>query len=164
MVFPDFLPDRPGHLCVRPVDHTKSLLAADDSKFCKFFRGRERQAAQPECIQHLKNCGISAASEGQRKNRNQRKCGTLPQLVECITEIFYQPIHELTRISAPSWARLSLPVERANSKLALRTLAAQLRPTRKPLDRPCPLHTTCFAWPVRQNRLQPGPARVRQGP
>ena len=61
--------------------------------FCKFFRFRNRQAAQSQRIQQLKNGGIRSASKGQRKNRDQRKCGTLPQLPEGISEILDHPVH-----------------------------------------------------------------------
>jgi hypothetical protein len=75
VVLPYLLPHRTRQLSVPSVVDAKSSVAADDPHLGKLMRILDRQAAEPNRIEQLKDGRIGADSECQRGNRNQRETG-----------------------------------------------------------------------------------------
>src|SRR5215469_794559 len=100
LLVPNLLPHWVRHPGIRPVEASRPPVTIGDAHKSQRLRIFHRQGAQPHRIDELKDCRIRADAQGQRKNRNCRKCFINAQQARAIANIlpngFWPSVHCVT--------------------------------------------------------------------
>src|SRR5580704_14753531 len=98
MMLSNLLPHGLSQLSIWTIIDSESVIAAHDLHFSEFLRVGDRQATEPDRIQQLKDRGIRADPQRQRRHSYEREGRTLPETSQCIAHVAHYSIQAKSRI------------------------------------------------------------------
>src|SRR6059036_2585664 len=102
MVLPDLLPDRPRQPSVIAGVESHAVVAAHDPHFREVSRVLDRQAAQPNGIEQLKDRRVRSNAERKRYYGHDCKAGSAAKLAQAVAYVLQQRLEAIPSPHVPA--------------------------------------------------------------